>query len=47
MPSNLNWTPKTPMLSDAVAETVVVPVTVVFAEGAVREMVGDVVSGGV
>lgn len=45
-PSSLNWTPATPMLSEAVAETVVVvPETVALAAGAVREMVGGVVSG--
>ena len=42
--SSLNWTPTTPMLSDAVDETVMVPETVVFPAGAVRKMVGGVIS---
>ena len=36
--------PVTPMLSDAVAETAIVLETVVFPAGAVRKMVGGVVS---
>ena len=44
-PSSLNWTPTTPVLSEAVAETVVVvPLTVALADGAVIETVGGVVS---
>jgi len=42
--SSLNWTPVTPMLSLAVAETVMVLETVVFPAGAVRETAGNVVS---
>src|SRR6059036_2072118 len=45
-PSSLNWTPTTPTLSVALAETVTVPVTVAPLDGAVRETVGGVVSGG-
>src|SRR5207245_4055284 len=45
-PSSLNWTPTTPTLSEAVAETVTVPETVEPAAGAVMETVGTVVSGG-
>ena len=46
VPSSLNWTPDTAMLSEAVAERVtVVPETVEPVVGAVREMVGGVVSG--
>ena len=44
-PSSMNWTPTTPMLSEALAETVIVPETVAPDEGAVRETVGRVVSG--
>ena len=44
-PSNLNCTPATPTLSDAVAETVVaLPETVAPPDGAVIEIVGLVVS---
>ena len=43
--SSLNWTPVTPMLSDAVDETVMVPETVAPAAGAESETVGAVVSG--
>src|SRR5437899_6447020 len=43
-PSSLNWTPTTPTLSEAVAETVIVPETVAPAVGAVIETVGAVVS---
>ena len=44
-PSTRNWTPATPTLSEAVAETVTaVPRTVAPAEGAVIETVGGVVS---
>jgi hypothetical protein len=46
-PSSLNWTPTTPTLSAAVAETVVVvPKTVAPLAGAVMDTVGGVVSGG-
>ena len=45
-PSSLNWTPTTPMLSLAVAESVVVePETVAPEVGAVSATVGEVVSG--
>src|SRR6185436_9888048 len=45
-PSSLNWTPTTPMLSEAVAETArVVPDTVAPLAGAVIATVGSVVSG--
>src|SRR6059036_790110 len=45
-PSSLNWTPTTPTLSEAEAETVIVPATVAPAAGAVIATVGGVVSGG-
>src|SRR2546422_10345793 len=45
-PSSLNWTPTTPTLSVAVAETVIVPAMVAPADGAVSATVGGVVSGG-
>src|SRR6266851_4055456 len=45
-PSSLNWTPTTPTLSEAVAETVTMPKMVAPLAGAVRETVGGVVSGG-
>src|SRR5206468_10127986 len=41
-PSSLNWTPTTPTLSEALALTVVVPLTVDPAVGAVRPAVGTV-----
>ena len=44
MPSSVNCTPATPMLSVAVAVTVTVPVTIVPAVGAVRATVGGVES---
>src|SRR2546428_457286 len=44
-PSSWNWTPATPTLSEAVAETVMVPVTVAPEVGAVMVTVGAVVSG--
>src|SRR5712691_11911978 len=44
-PSSLNWTPTTPTLSEALAETVMVPETVNPGAGAVRATVGGVVSG--
>ena len=43
-PSSLNCTPTTPTLSDAVAETVTVPETVLPSAGAVRETVGSSLS---
>jgi hypothetical protein len=43
-PSSLNCTPATPVLSKAVAETLMLPETVELAMGAVRETVGGVVS---
>ena len=46
IPSRRNWTPVTPVLSEAVAESVmVVPETVEPVVGVEREMVGAVVSG--
>jgi hypothetical protein len=45
-PSSLNWTPDTPILSDAVADTAIIPETVAPDVGAVRETVGNVVSEG-
>jgi len=46
MPSRRNCTPETPVLSEAVAETVTAaPETVVRAAGVVRETEGAVVSG--
>ena len=44
--SSLNWTLATPTLSAAVAETVMVPETELFAAGVVMETAGGVVSGG-
>jgi hypothetical protein len=44
VPSNLNCTPTTPILSEAVAETVVEPETMEPEVGAVMEMEGIVVS---
>src|SRR5437870_4732651 len=44
-PSNWNCTPITPTLSEAVAETVIVPLIAALAAGAVNEIVGGVVSG--
>ncbi len=43
-PSNLNCTPVTPTLSDALAVTVTVPETVLRVVGEVTEIVGAVVS---
>src|SRR5258708_11592571 len=43
-PSNWNWTPVTPTLSVALAETVTVPLTVDPFAGAVIETLGGVVS---
>src|SRR6187402_347886 len=40
----MNWTPTTPMLSDAVAETATEPETVLPAAGVVRDTVGCTVS---
>src|SRR5205807_1175741 len=42
--SSLNWTPRTATLSDAVADTFVVPATVAPLVGAVTETVGGVES---
>ena len=44
-PSSRNWTPATPTLSLALAETVTVPDTVAPLAGAVMETVGGVISG--
>jgi len=44
-PSNLNCTPTTPTLSEALAVTVIVPDTVAPLLGAVMDTVGAVVSG--
>ncbi len=44
-PSSLNWTPATPTLSEAVAETVTLPETVVLVVGRVIATVGEVMSG--
>ena len=44
MPFRVNWTDVTPTLSDALAETVTVPLTVAPAVGAERLTVGAVVS---
>ena len=46
-PSSWNWTPATPTLSEAVAETVTVPLTLAPSAGAVSETTGGVVSAGV
>ena len=46
MPSNRNCTPATPTSSDAVADTVTVPLTVAFAAGAVSATVGAGVDSG-
>jgi hypothetical protein len=43
-PSSLNWTPATPTLSVALADTVTLPLTVAPARGAVMAIVGGVVS---
>jgi hypothetical protein len=43
-PSRLNWTPTTPTLSVAFADTVIVPETVAPFTGAVTEIVGGVIS---
>ena len=43
-PSSLNWTPTTPTLSEALADTVTPPETVAPAAGALMETVGGVVS---
>src|SRR6185295_1814733 len=44
MPSSLNCTPTTPMLSEAVADTAIAPATVAPGAGAVTATVGAVVS---
>ena len=41
-PSSLNWTPATPTLSVALAETMIVPDTVAPEAGAVMETTGGV-----
>src|SRR5205807_1944632 len=43
-PSSLNWTPTTPTLSVALAETVIVPATEAPAVGAASETVGGALS---
>src|SRR3989442_14045752 len=43
-PSSWNWTPTTPTLSEALAETVMLPVTVAPEVGAVMLTVGGVMS---
>jgi hypothetical protein len=43
-PSSLNWTPATPTLSVALADTVTVPLSVAPARGTVIAIVGGVVS---
>src|SRR5439155_884593 len=43
--SSRNWTPATPTLSEAAADTVTVPATVDPAAGAVTDTLGGVVSG--
>ncbi len=44
IPSSLNWTPVTPMLSAAVAVVVTLPATVALFAGAVTDTVGAVLS---
>src|SRR5439155_13299155 len=44
LPSNRNWTPATPTLSLALADTATVPATATLLLGLVRETVGGVVS---
>ena len=44
-PSSRNWTPATPTLSVALAETVTFPETTEPAAGAVREALGGELSG--
>ena len=44
-PSTRNCTPATPTLSDALAETAVVPETVALLDGDVMDTAGAVVSG--
>ena len=43
-PSSMNWTPATPTLSVALADTVTLPLTVAPARGPVIAIVGGVVS---
>ena len=43
-PSNLNWTPATPTLSEAVAFKIMVPATVWLLRGEIMETIGGVVS---
>ena len=45
-PLSLNWTPTTPTLSEALAETAIVPETVALLAGAVIDTVGGWVSDG-
>ena len=44
-PSNWNWTPTTPTLSEAIADTAIVAETVEPSAGFVRETAGGTVSG--
>ena len=44
VPSTMNWTPKTPTLSDAVALSVTLPLTLLPAAGLVRDTDGAIVS---
>ena len=44
-PSRRNWTPETPLLSDALAEIVIVPAATEPLAGAVIDTVGATVSG--
>ena len=44
-PSTKNWTPATPTLSEALALTRMIPLTVLLSVGAVMETAGGVVSG--
>ena len=40
-PSTLSWTPTTPMVSDALAETLTEPDTVAFDKGSITLAVGE------
>ena len=46
VPSNLNWTPATPTLSEATAATDIMPLTVVLFIGTVNDITGSCVSIG-